>query len=340
MENIFSFDNMYSAYKKCCNGVRWKTSTKNYIAKSIPTISKTINQLKDETYKIGKPYKFTLKERGKVREIEALHIKDRVVQRCFCDNYFIGLLRKYLIYDSGACLDGKGTKFTINRLKAHLQKYRRKGGTNKGYVLLIDYSKFFNSINHEKLLKMVKPLFNNEKIFNLYSQFIKNDLGCGLSLGSQVSQISALLYVSKIDKYIKEKMGIKYYGRYMDDAYLIHTDKGFLQKCLNKIIELSNELGLKINLKKTRICRIDKGFVFLNRHWELTETGYIKIKPTRKSIYRLRRRARKIIKKSSREVMISFIASLNGYFKQFKGRITNYVFNKIKSDINYKWQNC
>lgn len=62
--------------------------------------------------------------------------------------------------------------------------------------------------------------------------------------------------------------------------------------------------------------------------------------PTRKSIYRLRRRARKIIKKSSREVVISFMASLNGYFKQFKGRIANYVFNKIKSDINYKWQNC
>lgn len=331
MDNIFSFDHMFEAYNKCCEGVRWKTSTKNYIAKSIPTIAKTISELKKQTYKVGKPYKFTLRERGKVREIEALHIKDRVVQRCFCDNYFVDLLRKHLIYDSGACLKGKGTQFTINRLKAHLQKYFRQNNTNQGYILLIDYTKFFGSINHKKLLEMAKPLMNDSRLFELYSKFIYNINGVGLSLGSQVSQVSALFYVSGIDKMIKEQLKAKYYARYMDDSYIIHRDEKYLQNCLIEITNASVGLGLRVNLKKTRICKIDKGFLFLNRHWKLTETNYIKVKPTRKSLYRLRRRANKLYKKAGSEVLRSFEASLNGYFKQFKGRLKEYVCNQNKS---------
>lgn len=331
LESVFSFDNMYEAYIQCCKGVRWKTSTKNYIRKSIPTIAKTIIELKKETYNIGKPYCFTLRARGKVRDIEALHMKDRVVQKCYCDNYLVGLLKKHLIYDSGACLKGKGTQFTVNRLRAHLQKYYRQNKTNKGYALLIDYSNFFGSIVHKNLLEMARPIMKDDALYDLYAKFISNKSGIGLNLGSEVSQVSALFYIAGIDKMIKEQLKAKFYARYMDDSYIIHYDKNYLKACLQEIVAESKKIGLHINLRKTRICRIDKGFVFLNRHWLLTETNYIKIKPTRQSLYRLRRRANKLYKKASPEVIKSFEGSLNGYLKQFKGRLKDYVCNKDAS---------
>lgn len=327
LESVFNFDNMFSAYMKCCSGVRWKTSTKNYIAKSIPNIATTINELRCGNYRIGRPYSFTLKSRGKVRKIEALHMRDRVVQKCYCDNYLVELFKNHLIYDSGACLKGKGTQFTVNRLKAHLQRYYRQNNTNKGYILLIDYSNFFGSIVHKKLLEMASPLMKDDDLYNLYAMFISNKNGIGLNLGSEVSQVSALFYVANIDKMIKQQLKAKFYARYMDDSYIIHYDKNYLKRCLAEIVDASAKIGLHVNLKKTRICRIDKGFVFLNRHWLLTETNYIRIKPTRQSLYRLRRRAIKLYKKASPEVIKSFEGSLNGYFKQFKGRLKEYVCN-------------
>lgn len=50
----------------------------------------------------------------------------------------------------------------------------------------------------------------------------------GLGLGSQISQIMELLVLNDLDHFIKEKLHIKYYIRYMDDFILIHPDRGYL----------------------------------------------------------------------------------------------------------------
>lgn len=50
----------------------------------------------------------------------------------------------------------------------------------------------------------------------------------GLGLGSQISQIMELLVLNDLDHFIKERLHIKHYIRYMDDFILIHSDKCYL----------------------------------------------------------------------------------------------------------------
>ena len=328
-EEVFTFENLFNSYKECCKGVNWKTSTKNYQVRSIQNIAETYNALHSGTYKQRPFAKFKIHERGKTREIKALHIKDRVVQKCFCDYFLVPLLSKSLIYDNGACMKNKGLMFTANRLKAHLQKYFRKNKSNIGYILTFDFSKFFDSINHKILLQKARKLIHDKRLFNLYEYFVNSFEGeAGLGLGSQISQISALFYTNKLDHFLKEKMHMKYYGRYMDDGYIICNSKEKLRECIEVLKEFSEKSKLKLNLKKTKIWRIDKGFMFLNRHWILKETGFIKTKPSHRTLSRLKKRYKKIKEKVSADALERYSASINGFLKFFNNRrIINYVYN-------------
>lgn len=324
---VFSFKNLYLSCKKCYKGVNWKTSTQKYRLSALCNVAKTYKELEFGKYKSKGFNVFTTRERGKVRTIKSIHISERVVQKCLCDNCLVPVLSKSLIYDNGACLKGKGLDFTTKRLKAHLQQYyRRNNYSNKGYVLTFDFSKFFESIPHEQLKQKVAKKIKDEKILKLFNYFVDQFGDVGLGLGSQISQISALFYINDFDHYIKEKLHIKYYGRYMDDGYLIHHDKNYLKFCLREILRLAKEMGLTINLKKTKISKLENGFMFLNRHWYLTGKGFVKTKPSHKTMVRLRRKYRKLKKFASEEQIKAFLGSIHGFLKFYNNeRLYEYV---------------
>lgn len=60
----------------------------------------------------------------------------------------------------------------------------------------------------------------------------------GLPLGNQISQVFALLYLSGLDRFVTGELGVKYYGRYMDDFYLIVESKQYAKQCLNCLYDL------------------------------------------------------------------------------------------------------
>lgn len=297
-ETLTDLNLLYDAFQKSKKGVDWKCSIQRYEANVLPELMKLRKALVDGTYKQKPFFEFDINERGKHRHIKSLHISDRVLQRALCDYVLIPTFYRYLIYDNGASVRGKGIEFTRQRLVTHLQKYYRKHG-NKGYVLLLDYSKFFDSIPHDKLMEMIREKISDERLIKLLKDMIDTfDEGNGRSLGigSQVSQIFGIYYPTRIDNYVKEVKGCKYYGRYMDDLYVIHQDKAFLQNLLKDMIRMSDEMGLTVNIKKTQICRIDKGFRFLKLYHFVTDTGKVVRKPCKKNIVRERRKLRKMYK--------------------------------------------
>ena len=315
-KEVFSFENLYNSYKKCCKGVNWKTSTKNFKFRAIQNITKLQKELYNKTYKSKGFTCFTIRERGKLRDIKSVNISERVVQRCLCDYWLVPLLSKSLIYDSGATIKGKGLNFTYRRLKCHLQKFGRKN--KSGYILIFDYSKYFESINHELLLEKVNKVTQNKELFELYKYFVNNFGNKGLGLGSQISQISALFYLSEIDHKIKEELKCKFYGRYMDDGYIIANNINFLKWCRLKIIQYSETQKLNLSLRKTRIEKLTH-FTFLKKHWKLKNTLYVVIKPLHTNIKRLRRKI-KIITQKNKETLKQFLQSIKGYFKIFSNR--------------------
>lgn len=178
----------------------------------------------------------------------------RVVQKCLCDKILVPVMTRSLIYDNGASVKNKGVHFTMKRLRTYLNKFYNQYKTCDGYALTIDFSKYFDNIRHDILFDLQKGNFTDEKVFNLYKSFVTvfGD-NISLGLGSQVSQISAIGYPNKLDHYVKEVLGIKYYGRYMDDIYLIHIDKEYLKHCLEEIKRICASLGIKLNEKKTNL---------------------------------------------------------------------------------------
>ena len=117
-----------------------------------------------------------------------------------------------------------------------------------------------------------------------------------MGLGSQISQVLALSSGNKLDHFIKEKLHIKGYGRYMDDGYLIHPSKEYLHYCLDEMRKVCNELGIVLNEKKTQIVKISHGFTFLKARIYVTETGRVIQKVYRRSVTRMRMKLKKLAK--------------------------------------------
>lgn len=329
-DRLLDMNNLYASAVKCEKGVNWKESVQRFDFNIFQNIYKIQNNLKNGTYKQRPFFEFDIYERGKNRHIKSLHISDRVLQRALCDYVLNPILFKKLIYDNGASVKGKGIAFTRKRLKVHLGRYYRQFGPT-GYVLKIDYSKYFDNIPHDLFIEKVKKEIKNEKIITLLKDVISafgGDIGFGI--GSQLSQTAGIFYPTELDQFCKTVKGCHFYGRYMDDTYIIHKSKDFLKDLLTEYKEIAERLGIKLNEKKTQIIKLEKGFIFLQMKYRLTETGKVIVIPCRKSVIRERRKIKKLFKKvKNNELPISAIEE---QYKSWRGNIVR--FNSYKSVKN------
>ncbi|MGN0489320.1 MAG: RNA-directed DNA polymerase [Ruminococcus sp.] len=294
-EQVFTFENLYRAYKECRKGVAWKASVQRYIANAPINVIRTRDRLLRGAFKSPGFYEFDIHERGKLRHIRSTVINERVVQRCLCDNSLVPLLQRTFIYDNGASMRGKGYHFAIRRLTAHLLQHYRKHG-NEGYILLFDFSKFFDSVSHAVVKQILNKELTDERLIKLSEHFVDVFGDVGLGLGSQISQVLALSSANRLDHYIGEVLRINKYGRYMDDGYLIHRSKSKLKACLEGIKEICKILQITLNQKKTQIVKLSHGFTWLKVRFYLTKTGRVVKKIYKRSVTKMRIKLKKLKK--------------------------------------------
>ena len=296
----FTYEHLYTSYRKCCRNVTWKASVQRYVAQAPLNIEKTRQRLLSGRYRSPDFFEFDIHERGKKRHIRSTVIGERVVQRCLCDYALVPAVTSGYIYDNGACIKNKGYDFAANRMRCHLEKYIRKNGP-EGYVLVGDLKSFFDSIPHREVERVLRKHFTDEWIvgltMNMVHQFtpgVPRGTGIGLGLGSQVSQVLAPSVPGVMDHFVKEVLQEPYYGRYMDDFYLFHRDKRHLQKCLDLIRAELKKVGLTLSEKKTQIVKLSRGFTFLKVRTTVTKTGKIVRRIHPASVTRERRRLKKL----------------------------------------------
>lgn len=294
-EKVFSYENLYKSYKLCRKNVGWKASTQKYVVQAPLFVYQTQEKLFKGKYRSGGFFEFDLYERGKKRHIRSVKINERVVQRCLCDNALIPVIARSFIYDNGATLPGKGYHYAVNRLETHLHRHYHKYGT-EGYVLLFDFSKFFDNVSHELTKQLLAKEFKDERLLNLTYHFIDMFGDKGMGLGSQISQTFALASANKLDHYIKEKLRIKGYARYMDDGYIIHRNKAYLNRVLREIRKICDELGIVLNEKKTQIVKLSHGFTWLKVRFYLLPSGRIVKKIYKRSVRKMRQKLKKFVK--------------------------------------------
>lgn len=288
-DEVFSFENLYAAYKKCRSGVAWKASTQKFITQAPLEVYRIWEKVHTGKWKSKGFYEFDIYERGKQRHIRSVTIDERVVQRCLCDNALVPVLSPTLIYDNGASTKDKGYHFSIRRCEKHLHDHYRRYGQD-GYILTFDFSKFFDNVSHKVIEKIVERNFSDQRLKDLIYHFIDAFGDVGLGLGSQISQTFALASADRLDHYCKEVLQIHGYARYMDDGYLIHPSKAYLQYCLRQIERICDELEIKLNRKKTQIIKLSKGFTFLKCRFYLTSSGKVVKKIYKKSVTKMRRK--------------------------------------------------
>ena len=324
---------LYDAFHRASQGSNWKNQVQQFEMNYLHEVAYLQDDLVEQIYRLSPTTDFILRERGKIRYVSGEHIRDRLVKHVLCDVELSPEIRRYLIYDNGASLTGKGMSFTRGRILTHLHKYYMENGSNAGWILLIDFTKYYDNIRHSELRRlfdkythldpMSKFVLNTiidsaridvsymdddeyrdciSKVFNsLEYQKIPNELKTGekfmekhVNIGDQLAQIAGIMYPTKIDNFIKIRCGMKYYGRYMDDSYVIHSDKKVLEGLLRKIREVATDIGIYISEKKTRIVPLDSYWKFLQLTYSLTDTGRVIVKINKKRLVAMRRKLKKL----------------------------------------------
>lgn len=289
----FSYANLYKSYRKCRRNVAWKASVQKYITQAPLVVYQTHEQLLAGKWRSKGFFEFDLNERGKIRHIKAVNMEERVVQGCLCDNVLLPVFSRSFIYDNSASQRGKGYHFALRRCCRHLREHYRKH-KNEGYVLLFDFRKFFDNVSHRLCRSLIHSKIEDPELVRITEYFIDAFGSTGLGLGSPVSQVMALSSADRLDHYIKEVCGIRGYGRYMDDGYLIHESKEYLKKCLCGIRRICTSLEITLNEKKTQIVKLSHGFTFLKARLYLTKTGRVIRKIPLSSVTRERRKLKKL----------------------------------------------
>lgn len=339
-DDVISFDSLYKGLKKSCSNVRWKDSVVGYEYNRLKNTYKLKQDLLSGKYKIDRYQYFVIHE-PKRREIIATRLKDRQFQRSLCDNELYEQITKSFITDNCACLRGRGVDYTLNRLTAHLRRYYNAHNT-EGWVLKCDIHHYFESIRHDvakaAIAKRVHDERTRERVYEIIDSFGEQ----GLGLGSQVSQLIALAVLDNLDHFIKERLRIKHYIRYMDDFVLIHHDKEYLRYCRAEIERVLAGIGLKLN-KKTALYPLRQGVKLLNWRFIITDSGAIIRKMNKKKQSKQRQKLKKIYAKemsgkyapcTARESLICYLANLDRgdtYFEQCK---MIKFFNDLEASYN------
>lgn len=270
-EKVIDFKNMYRAYRKAKCGKGFKKSAARFNLAALDGVNTLIAQLRTKTYRVSGYSEFKVYE-PKERIIQTSSFKDKVIQHSLCDSVIMPRLQYVFIPDNCAGQKGKGTLFGLDRLSEQMQDFYNRYGLD-GYILKCDISKFFYSIAHDQLKDIVHYHFGYDPdVCWLCDLFIDSTEGKGIPLGNQINQGFALLYLDSMDKLIKHELGIEYYGRYMDDFYLIHPSKEYLKWCLEVITAYLETLELTLN-GKTQIFPFKNGVNYLGFHTYITLDG-------------------------------------------------------------------
>ena len=286
---------LFEAYYSCRAN---KRNTMNTVAFELDYENNLVQlweEINNGTYHPGRSIAFIV-DKPVTREIFAADFRDRVVHHLIIKK-LNPFFEKEFICDSYACRSAKGTHFGIRRVNDFIRKCS-KNYTTDCYILKLDIQVFFMHINKELLFGWLQHFIrekykaaDKELVLELCSKLIFNDPakncvikgskedwrglpdnkslfhsppGCGLPIGNLSSQVFANFYMNRLDHFIKKELGIRYYGRYVDDFIIVHPDKEYLKSLVPVLSNhLDCTLGLTLHPKKIYLQHYSKGVQFL-----------------------------------------------------------------------------
>jgi retron-type reverse transcriptase len=272
--SLVSFANLHDAFIKAARDKRGKPQVAAFEMKLEKNIFRLMFELKSEKYHPGKYTHFTIHE-PKVRVISAAPFRDRIVHHALC-NIIEPIFEKKFIFDSYANRVGKGNHRALDRCTQYMRRFQ--------YVLPIDIRKFFPSIDHKVLYRLLADDIQDRKILALCRQIIvstnvtkficPNNLESlpleiclktdrGLPIGNLTSQFWANVYLNPLDHFIKRDLKCRGYVRYVDDMLLFSNLKSQLMIWKNAVIHFLKTIKLEAHENTAQARPCTSGLPFL-----------------------------------------------------------------------------
>jgi retron-type reverse transcriptase len=264
-EQICSYENLELAYLRA----KKRKSKKDYVVEFEKNLKENLFKLRIEllmqVYEPKKLVTFIIRD-PKTRKISKSDFRDRIIHHAIC-NIIEPMFDKSFIYDSYANRIGKGTLNAIKRFDYFKRKVS-KNNTKNCYVLKADVRHYFESVNHNILVNILKRKISDDRVLWLVEKILSNyhneKENIGMPLGNLTSQFFANVYLNELDQFVKHTLKAKYYIRYVDDFIILDTSKEKLKLYQNKIdYFLKENLGLELHPDKTKIILLSKGVGFL-----------------------------------------------------------------------------
>lgn len=313
---LISIENIFQAWSEFKKGKAKRFDVQEFERNLEDNLFELHQRLKSKTYRHGS-YKSFYVQDPKQRHIHKANVTDRVVHHLLY-TFLYKLFDNSFIYDSYSCRLDKGTHKAVARL-VKFTRIVSKNYTSPCWALKLDIKKFFASIAHEVLLRLLKAKIKDEDTVWLLGEIIESfcsDKGArkGMPLGNLTSQVFANIYLNELDQFVKHQLKAKYYLRYADDFLFLARKKEFLHEHIDKLRQfLTNTLKLELHPDK---------IIFRKLEWGIDFLGYVVLQHYILPRTKTRRR---IFKK-----LISKVEDVK------KGKITDIEFNQtLQSYLGY-----
>ncbi len=203
------------------------------------------------------PFRFFEIHDPKHRTVAVAPFKDRVVHHALV-NILEPIWERRFIHQSYATRKNKGVHAAVGQAQHYLK--------HSQWFLKTDVEHFFDSINHDILLKIVSRTIKDKSMLSICERIVRHGghNGIGLPIGNRTSQFFANVYLHPLDMFIKQELRTKAYVRYMDDFVLFHNNKDLLKEHKRAVEDfLKNELHLTLKPSATFLNSRQNGLSFL-----------------------------------------------------------------------------
>ena len=258
-EQVTEYGNLLDAARRASRRKRDRVAVARFIFHLEPNLLKLQEELRSGSYRM-RPYRAFVIREPKRRRICAAHFRDRVVHHALCAT-LDPIFEASLIGDTYACRRGKGTHAAVRRLRQFVRRSR--------YVLMCDVRRYFETVDHEVLKALCRRKLKDKALLSLLDRIIDHPLPCGepgkgLPIGNLTSQHFANLYLGGLDHFVKDRLRLPGYLRYMDDFAVFADGKPRLHRALAAIREfLRVTLSLELREERTLVAPVTQGLPFL-----------------------------------------------------------------------------
>jgi len=280
---IGQHENLVRAFQRAARAKRGRHAVRRFAADLDQNLSALRRELEDERV-TWHGYRMFMVRDPKPRRIAAPAFRDRVLHHAVMQ-IVEPALERVAIFDSYACRRGKG----LHRAVLRAQSFSRR----HGWFLQLDVRKFFDSIDHAALRRLLGRRLKDVPLLRLFDSLFESYCtapGKGLPIGSLTSQHLANFYLARLDHCAKEELRAPGYVRYMDDFVLFGDTRERLVEARTRIAELLRE-ELRLDLRDSgSLDRTSAGIGFLGAR--ILPTHVLLLGKTKR---RLRRKLRGLV---------------------------------------------